>query len=236
MTVAENVAFALRVRGMGRAEREVRVGEALDLVQLGGLGGRRPAQLSGGQQQRVALARALVFRPRLLLLDEPLSALDRQLRAGLQEELRGLNRRTGVTFVAVTHDQDEALSMSDRVAILREGRLVQLGPPVELYERPRTRFVAGFLGHANFLQTAAGLFALRPERIRLLGDGETAEVETAGRLEGWSFLGAGFELRVGCGGLGTLSVAHAAHGFVPAAGRALRLGWEVSATVPVEAD
>jgi putative spermidine/putrescine transport system ATP-binding protein len=236
MTVAENVAFALRVRGMGRAEREARVGEALDLVQLGGLGGRRPAQLSGGQQQRVALARALVFRPRLLLLDEPLSALDRQLRAGLQEELRGLNRRTGVTFVAVTHDQDEALSMSDRVAILREGRLVQLGPPVELYERPRTRFVAGFLGHANFLQTAAGLFALRPERIRLLGDGETAEVETAGRLEGWSFLGAGFELRVGCGGLGTLSVAHAAHGFVPAEGRELRLGWEVDATVPVEAD
>jgi len=152
MTVAENIAFPLRVRRMGRAETERKVRDALDLVQLGQFGDRRPAQLSGGQQQRVALARALVFEPKLLLLDEPLSALDKKLRAELQEELRSLHRRVGLTFIAVTHDQEEALSMSDRVAILRNGRLVQEGPPAALYERPRTRFVADFLGKSNFIR------------------------------------------------------------------------------------
>ncbi len=152
MTVAENVAFPLRVRKLGRAEREHKVREALDLVQLERFAERRPAQLSGGQQQRVALARALVFDPALLLLDEPLSALDKKLRAELQEELKALHRRVGRTFVNVTHDQEEALSLSDRVAILDHGRLVQEGPPAALYERPRTRFVADFLGKSNFLQ------------------------------------------------------------------------------------
>ncbi|MGG5822204.1 ABC transporter ATP-binding protein [Falsiroseomonas sp. HW251] len=153
MTVAENVAFPLRVRKLGAAEREAKVRAALDLVQLDRFADRKPAQLSGGQQQRVALARALVFDPALLLLDEPLSALDKKLRAELQEELRALHRRVGRTFVNVTHDQEEALSMSDRVAILNHGRLVQEGPPAALYERPRTRFVADFLGKSNFLQT-----------------------------------------------------------------------------------
>jgi putative spermidine/putrescine transport system ATP-binding protein len=152
MTVAENVAFPLRVRKLGQAEREDRVRAALDLVQLERFAERRPSQLSGGQQQRVALARALVFDPALLLLDEPLSALDRKLRAELQEELKALHRRVGRTFVSVTHDQEEALSLSDRVAILNHGRLVQEGPPASLYERPRTRFVADFLGTSNFLQ------------------------------------------------------------------------------------
>jgi putative spermidine/putrescine transport system ATP-binding protein len=151
MTVAENVAFPLRVRKMGAAEREAKVRAALDLVQLDRFADRRPSQLSGGQQQRVALARALVFDPALLLLDEPLSALDKKLRAELQEELKALHRRVGRTFVNVTHDQEEALSLSDRVAILNHGKLVQQGAPVALYEKPRTRFVADFLGKSNFI-------------------------------------------------------------------------------------
>jgi putative spermidine/putrescine transport system ATP-binding protein len=151
LTVAENVAFPLRVRRLGAAERAAKVRAALDLVQLERLADRLPRQLSGGQQQRVALARALVFDPELLLLDEPLSALDRKLRAELQEELKALHRRIGRSFVSVTHDQEEALSLSDRVAILDHGRLIQEGTPATLYERPRTRFVADFLGKSNFL-------------------------------------------------------------------------------------
>jgi ABC-type Fe3+/spermidine/putrescine transport system ATPase subunit len=152
MTVAENVAFPLAVRAMGRAERDARVRAALDLVQLRGFDERRPRQLSGGQQQRVALARALVFDPALVLLDEPLSALDTKLRAGLQVELRDLQRRIGKTFLCVTHDQEEALSMSDGIAIIRNGRVAGNGPPQALFERPATRFVADFLGESNFLE------------------------------------------------------------------------------------
>ena len=152
MTVAENVSFPLRVRGMSRAERDQKVRGALDLVQLAAFADRLPKQLSGGQQQRVALARALVFDPNLLLLDEPLSALDKKLRAELQEELKALHRRIGRTFVNVTHDQEEALSLSDRIAILNHGKLVQAGAPGALYDRPRTRFVADFLGKSNFLE------------------------------------------------------------------------------------
>ena len=152
MTVAENVAFPLRVRKLSAADREAKVRAALDLVQLQSFAERLPRQLSGGQQQRVALARALVFDPALLLLDEPLSALDKKLRAELQEELKALHRRIGRTFVNVTHDQEEALSLSDRVAILNHGKLIQEGAPAHLYEQPRTRFVADFLGKSNFLQ------------------------------------------------------------------------------------
>jgi putative spermidine/putrescine transport system ATP-binding protein len=152
MTVAENVAYPLKVRRVPKPERAARVRETLELVQLGHLGDRRPAQLSGGQQQRVALARALVFRPNLLLLDEPLSALDKSLRTELQIELKRLHGRIGTTFVNVTHDQEEAITMSDRIAILRGGRLVQMGSPAALFERPQSRFVAGFLGRSNFLE------------------------------------------------------------------------------------
>ena len=166
LTVARNIAFPLEVRGLPREEIARKVREAVELVQLDGLVERLPRQLSGGQQQRVALARALVFAPHLLLLDEPLSALDRKLRADMQVELKEFHRRVGLTFIYVTHDQEEALSMSDRVAILNHGRLLQLGPPAELYERPATRFVAEFLGKSNFLrghveQSSAGGFALR---------------------------------------------------------------------------
>ena len=166
MTVAENVSFPLRVRGLARAARDAKVRAALDLVQLDRFADRKPAQLSGGQQQRVALARALVFDPALLLLDEPLSALDKKLRGELQEELKALHRRIGRTFINVTHDQEEALRLSDRVAILDHGRLVQQGSPLELYERPATRFVADFLGRSNFL--AGTVREVRPGAMALL--------------------------------------------------------------------
>lgn len=152
MTVAENVTYPLRVRGISRAEAETKVRSALALVRLGGFEDRYPRQLSGGQQQRVAIARALVFNPDILLFDEPLGALDRQLRAEVQIELKALHRRLGTTFIYVTHDQEEALSMSDRVVIFNRGRIVQAGGPGELYERPKTRFVAEFLGTSNCIK------------------------------------------------------------------------------------
>jgi len=151
MTVAENIAFALRIRKMERAAVAREVDRMLDTVRLTSLGPRLPRQLSGGQQQRVALARALIFNPGVLLLDEPLSALDKKLRAGLQEELRDLHQRVGTTFIFVTHDQDEALSMSDEIVIINRGRIVQRGTPKDLYDRPASHFVADFLGRSNFI-------------------------------------------------------------------------------------
>ncbi|MEW9806084.1 ABC transporter ATP-binding protein [Mesorhizobium sp. ZMM04-5] len=151
MSVADNVAFGLSVRGVARATIAEEVARALDLVQLGNLGGRRPNQLSGGQRQRVALARAIVTRPQVLLLDEPLSALDKALRVDMQIELKRIQREIGITTIFVTHDQEEALTMSDRIGILRDGRLVQEGRPEEIYDSPRTAFVATFLGDANIL-------------------------------------------------------------------------------------
>jgi ABC-type Fe3+/spermidine/putrescine transport system ATPase subunit len=152
MTVAENIAFGLETRGIKRIAAAERVAEALQLVQLPEYGDRMPAQLSGGQQQRVALARALVVEPTLLLLDEPLGALDKALRQSMQVELRSLQRRLGVTTVMVTHDQDEALTMADCIVIMRDGRIEQVGAPAEVYQRPVSRFVAGFLGASNFLR------------------------------------------------------------------------------------
>ncbi len=155
MTVAENLAFPLKLRGVPSAAIQQEVRRMLDVVHLPGLGGRYPRELSGGQQQRVALARALIFNPKVLLLDESLSALDKKLRAELQEELRDLHGRLGTTFVFVTHDQEEALSMSDEIVIVNRGRIVQRGAPKALYDRPDTRFVADFLGRANFIEGAA---------------------------------------------------------------------------------
>jgi putative spermidine/putrescine transport system ATP-binding protein/spermidine/putrescine transport system ATP-binding protein len=152
MTVAQNIAFGLETRGMARTAIEERVADALQLVQLADYGERMPGQLSGGQQQRVALARAVVVEPALLLLDEPLGALDKSLRQSMQVELRALQRRLGITTVMVTHDQDEALTMSDRIVIMREGQIEQIGTPAEVYQRPVSRFVAGFLGASNFLR------------------------------------------------------------------------------------
>ena len=152
MTVAENLAFPLSVRRMAKADIEARVKGALDMVQLGGFGSRRPAQLSGGQQQRVALARALVFEPELVLMDEPLGALDKQLREHMQFEITSLAHNLGITTVYVTHDQTEALTMSDRVAVFNDGRIQQLAPPEDLYERPENSFVAQFIGENNKLE------------------------------------------------------------------------------------
>src|SRR5262249_55034250 len=152
MTVRENVGFGLRMRGVDRSEAATRVREALALVSLSGLEGRYPRQLSGGQQQRVALARALVIRPPLLLLDEPLSSLNAKLRQEMRLEVRAIQRRVGITALFVTHDQEEALSLADRVAVISQGRVEQVGTPVEVYEHPRTAFVAGFIGRSNFFR------------------------------------------------------------------------------------
>ncbi|WP_461468725.1 ABC transporter ATP-binding protein [Pararhodobacter sp.] len=152
MTIAENLAFPLEVRGMARSEREEKIKRALDMVQMGAFGSRRPAQLSGGQQQRVALARALVFEPELVLMDEPLGALDKQLREHMQFEITNLAHNLGITTVYVTHDQTEALTMSDRVAVFNDGRIQQLASPEDLYERPENSFVAQFIGENNKLE------------------------------------------------------------------------------------
>jgi putative spermidine/putrescine transport system ATP-binding protein len=172
MSVEANVAYGLRVKGVGKRERRHRVGEMLERVRLGGFGDRRPGALSGGQRQRVALARALINRPGVLLLDEPLGALDLKLRQQMQVELRALQRNLGITFIFVTHDQGEALSMSDRLAVFDEGRVVQTGTPREVYERPATRFSAEFVGDSNIVEGgaaaatgAAGAYSLRPEQI-----------------------------------------------------------------------
>jgi spermidine/putrescine ABC transporter ATP-binding subunit len=173
MSVAANIGFGLRMRGFGRAEVDARVAEMLELVRLRGFGARRPVQLSGGQQQRVALARSVAPRPALLLLDEPLSALDRNLRRDTREELVRLQRELGIAFILVTHDQEEALTMADRIGVMHAGRLMQVGTPAEIYERPNTRFVAEFLGAANVLP-----IAVRNGRIEL-PSGVVVEIATA---------------------------------------------------------
>ncbi len=157
MTVADNIGFPLRQRGLDRAAIRQRVSETLELVRMGDYGARYPRQLSGGQQQRVAIARAVIFRPRVLLMDEPLSALDKKLREEMQYEIKGLHERLGITFVYVTHDQQEALVMSDRIVVMEGGRIAQVGTPGEIYDRPANRFVAAFIGESNFLDvTPAG--------------------------------------------------------------------------------
>jgi putative spermidine/putrescine transport system ATP-binding protein len=176
MTVGENVAYGLMVKGMGRRERAQRAAEALEMVRLPGLEARKPIQLSGGQRQRVALARALVNRPKVLLLDEPLGALDLKLRQEMQLELKRIQRElaAGITFVYVTHDQDEALTMSDRIAVFSEGRLEQVGSPGEIYEHPANAFVAGFVGTSNILVRDGRRVTVRPERIRMLDEADGA--------------------------------------------------------------
>jgi len=183
MTVAENVAYGLRVKRVPRAERRRRVEEILKVVRLPEVGDRKPVQLSGGQRQRIALARSLVNTPRVLLLDEPLGALDLKLRQEMQIELKRIQREVsdiGITFVYVTHDQEEALTMSDRLAVFNEGRIEQIGAPAEVYERPATKFVAGFVGVSNVLERNGKTFTVRPEKIRMhfddAGDGELGRI------------------------------------------------------------
>jgi len=178
MTVRENVEYGLRVKGVGRKERGAKADEVLERVRLPGLGGRKPVQLSGGQRQRVALARAIVNSPTVLLLDEPLGALDLKLRQEMQVFLKELQRELGITFVYVTHDQEEALTMSDRLAVFNEGRIEQIGSPADVYEHPQTEFVAGFVGVSNILERDGRTFTIRPEKIHMseTGDGEPGVV------------------------------------------------------------
>jgi len=210
LTVQENVEYGLRVKGVKKAERRRRAGEMLESVRLGSLGNRRPNQLSGGQRQRVALARALVNHPKVLLLDEPLGALDLKLREEMQIELKNIQREVGITFVFVTHDQGEALSMSSRIAVFSQGRIEQVGTPREIYDRPATTFVAGFVGTSNVLvpMLSARLLgveathSVRPERIRLIAsdvpaDAVTdAEVAVDGAVRDVQYLGAECRLAV----------------------------------------
>jgi putative spermidine/putrescine transport system ATP-binding protein len=175
MTVRDNVEYGLRVRKVPRAERRVRADEALAMVRLEGYAARKPAQLSGGQRQRVALARAIVNRPQVLLLDEPLGALDLKLRQEMQVELKRIQGEVGITFVYVTHDQEEALTMSDRLAVFDGGRIEQVGTPADVYEHPANEFVAGFVGVSNVVERDGRRFTIRPEKVRLLADGEDGD-------------------------------------------------------------
>jgi putative spermidine/putrescine transport system ATP-binding protein len=192
MSVGENVAYGLRVQGVHKREREQRAADALSMVRLPGMDSRRPSQLSGGQRQRVALARALVNRPRVLLLDEPLGALDLKLRQQMQLELKAIQRELSerITFLYVTHDQDEALTMSDRIAVFNEGRLEQVGTPGEIYEHPSNEFVAGFVGTSNVIERDGRRFTVRPEKIRLLADDENATDAVSGVVREVAYLGA----------------------------------------------
>jgi putative spermidine/putrescine transport system ATP-binding protein len=207
LNVLDNVAYGLMVRGVGRAERYKAAEEALSLVRLPGFGTRKPSQLSGGQRQRVALARALVNRPKVLLLDEPLGALDLKLRESMQEELKILHKSLGITFVFVTHDQGEALSMADRVAVFNEGRIMQIGTPQDIYQKPRSRFVADFVGSSNvlppdFVQRYAGQRrwgSLRPESIRVARQAAGEGVQA--RVVALNYLGSATRLSLDADGL-----------------------------------
>jgi putative spermidine/putrescine transport system ATP-binding protein len=215
MNVLDNVAYSLMVRKLPKAERRRRAADMLELVQLGGFGQRRPAQLSGGQRQRVALARALINHPRVLLLDEPLGALDLKLRDQMQVELKALQRKVGITFIYVTHDQVEALSMSDRLAVFSDGRVEQIGRPQDVYEHPASEFVARFVGVSNVLSGQAAeritgsarAFAIRPEKIRVVGDHEALGPEhclVTGRVTNSQYLGASTRYAVTLDGGGEL--------------------------------
>jgi len=192
MDVQDNVEYGLRIRKVDRSRRRERAAAALELVGLAGLGSRKPSELSGGQRQRVALARAIVNEPSVLLLDEPLGALDLKLRQGMQVELKRIQRDVGITFVYVTHDQEEALTMSDRVAVFNRGQIEQVGSPVEIYDRPTTEFVAGFVGVSNLVSHGGQTYAIRPERVQLLdptGVAPTSAVLSRGTVTDTVFLG-----------------------------------------------
>jgi putative spermidine/putrescine transport system ATP-binding protein len=202
--VQQNVEYGLRVRTVGKVERRAKADEALARVRLEGYGPRKPGQLSGGQRQRVALARAIVNTPQALLLDEPLGALDLKLRQELQIELKQLQQELGMTFVYVTHDQEEALTMSDRIAVFNHGRIEQVGAPAEMYEHPATTFVAGFIGTSNILERDGRTFTVRPEKIRPLPP-EAAEGEP-GTVRATAYLGPSTKFVVALDGGGELTV------------------------------
>jgi putative spermidine/putrescine transport system ATP-binding protein len=241
MTVGENVAYGLMVKGMGRRERAARAAEALEMVRLPGLQARKPIQLSGGQRQRVALARALVNRPRALLLDEPLGALDLKLRQEMQLELKRIQRELAgsITFLYVTHDQEEALTMSDRIGVFSQGRLEQVGTPTEIYERPVNAFVAGFVGTSNLLERDGRHITVRPEKIRILGDGDDAPGSVAGVVAEVVYLGSVTRYVVELDEGGTLVAMRqnantSAREALAARGRRVRLAWDAAHAMNLE--
>jgi putative spermidine/putrescine transport system ATP-binding protein len=196
MSVGENVAYGLKIKRIKKAERTKRTAEVLELVRLGGLMKRKPSQLSGGQRQRVALARAIINHPQVLLLDEPLGALDLKLRQDMQIELKRIQQEVGITFIYVTHDQEEALTMSDRLAVFNEGKIEQVGSPADVYEHPQTEFVAGFVGVSNVLERSENgrttRFTVRPEKILMLDEHEEAAPGThseSGRISAVNYVG-----------------------------------------------
>jgi putative spermidine/putrescine transport system ATP-binding protein len=247
MTVAANVEYGLRVKKVPKAERKHRVAEALEMVRLGQHGSRRPAQLSGGQRQRVALARAIVNRPKVLLLDEPLGALDLKLRQDMQLELKRIQQEVGITFLYVTHDQEEALTMSDRLAVFNEGRIEQVGPPAAVYEHPESEFVAGFVGVSNVLERSAngrpGRFTVRPEKIRLLDEGEEpgrGAVVEDGQIRDVVYVGMVTRYVVDLDAGGVLMVVRqnletTSSQALEARGRRVRLEWRPEHTYAIEA-
>jgi putative spermidine/putrescine transport system ATP-binding protein len=219
MTVAENVGYGLKVKGVQRRDRTAQVAEVLRMVRLEDYGARKPVQLSGGQRQRVALARSIVNRPKVLLLDEPLGALDLKLRQEMQVFLKALQQDLGMTFLYVTHDQEEALTMSDHVAVFNEGRIEQVGTPGEIYERPATEFVAGFVGTSNILDRGGRRISVRPERIELNGHGEP------GTIADVVFVGAFTRYLVETDAGERLTVVRQNDGSSLAQGTRVHLGW-----------
>lgn len=237
MNVRDNVAYGLMVKGVGKRTRLDKAEALLSLVKLDGYGARKPGELSGGQRQRVALARALVNEPKVLLLDEPLGALDLKLREAMQDELKALQRRLGITFVFVTHDQGEALSMADTVAVFNEGRIAQIGTPSDIYDRPRTRFVADFVGSSNVLSpemaacfgATASWASLRPESVRI----GTQGARVSGQVSALRYLGAGTRVIVAVPG-GEIAAFLGKGQPVPAPGETVALGWDDGALHAME--
>jgi putative spermidine/putrescine transport system ATP-binding protein len=252
MSVAQNVGYGLRVKGVGGEDRRGRVAEALRMVRLTGFDRRKPSELSGGQRQRVALARALVNQPTVLLLDEPLGALDLKLRQEMQLELKDIQQRIGLTFIYVTHDQEEALTMSDRLAVMNQGRIEQVGSPAEVYEQPATSFVAGFVGVSNVLAGevaeritgADGPFTIRPEKIHLTEPDAAPGADQAsvtGRVREVIYVGAHTRYVVDLDGGGELVVlqqnlAVSSMEALQVQGRSVRLIWDRAHSRPVSAD
>ena len=244
MSIIDNVAYGLMVKGVGKKERHLRAQQALEKVALGFVHARKPSQLSGGQRQRVAIARALVNQPRVLLLDEPLGALDLKLREQMQVELKKLQQSLGITFIFVTHDQGEALSMSDRVAVFNNGRIEQVDSPPDLYLRPKTAFVAGFVGTANVFTSEisqrlcglSGAWSLRPEHIRLNSGGD---IQVQGTVQAVQFQGAStrIELKLAAGDKLLVSQTNVDGGAAvgtPQLGQQVSAGWSRSAMVSLE--
>lgn len=241
MNVAENVEYGLKVEGVDKDERKSRAAEALEMVRLPEYGERKPSELSGGQQQRVALARAIINKPKVLLLDEPLGALDLKLREQMQVELKRIQSEVGITFIYVTHDQDEALTMSDRIAVFNEGRIEQTGTPSEVYEQPANPFVANFVGVSNLIEREGKTFTVRPEKIRLVEDSETGSGLTVeqGQIEDVAYVGMVTRYTVTLDSGEKLQVVRqnleaSQEDSRDLLGRQVKIGWDSANAVPVQ--